>query len=136
MHGLVDAVPADGEPVVDAAQRRQDLAFDAGFLGDFADRRFLVVLLALRVSLRQAPFQAAAAVKAGDNRHAEFGVGRVHHHAAGGDFLHGGEGGGPECWAGATLAPIAEGNGAFVLLPGALGTGWAMKSTLTTLART
>ena len=41
----------------------------------------------------------------------------------------------PECWTGATLAPIADGNGAFVLLPGALGTGWAMESTLTTLVR-
>ena len=42
---------------------------------------------------------------------------------------------GADCWAGATCAPIADGNGAFVLLPGALGTGWAMESTLTTVAR-
>ena len=41
---------------------------------------------------------------------------------------------GAECKEGATWAPIAEGNGAFVLLPGALGTGCAMQSTLTTLA--
>lgn len=41
---------------------------------------------------------------------------------------------GAECGAGATWAPIADGNGGFVLLPGALGTGWAMQSTLTTLA--
>ena len=57
VHGLVDAVAADGEPVVDASQRRQDLAFDAGFLGDLADGGFLVAFLAFRMALRQAPFQ-------------------------------------------------------------------------------
>src|SRR6476661_7361868 len=44
--GLVHAVPADGKPVVDASERRQDLAFDPGFLRDLADRGFLVAFLA------------------------------------------------------------------------------------------
>ena len=66
--GLVDTVAADGEPVVDAAQRRQDVAFDAGFFGDLADRGLLVVFLALRVALRKAPLQPSAPIKAGNDR--------------------------------------------------------------------
>lgn len=90
VHGLVHAVAADREPVVDAAQRRQDIAFDARFLRDLADCRLLVVLFAFRVALGKAPLQPATPVKAGDNRDLEVAVGRVHHHSAGTDFLNGG----------------------------------------------
>lgn len=86
---LVDPVAADGKPVVNASQRRQDVSFDARFLGNLADRGLLVVFLALRMPLGQAPFQTPAAIKAGDDRHPQSGVGRVHHDAAGGDFLDG-----------------------------------------------
>lgn len=91
VHGLVHAVPADSEPVVDAAKRRQDVSFDAGFLGNLANCRLLVVLFAFRMPLRQAPLQPSAPVKAGNDCNPEFAVGRVHHHATGADFLNGGE---------------------------------------------
>lgn len=68
MDRLVHPVPADGEPVVDAAQRGEDASLDAGFFGDLPDSRFLVVFLALWMALWEAPFQASAAVKAGDDR--------------------------------------------------------------------
>ena len=87
VHSLVDAVPADREPVVDTAQRSQDAAIYAGFLGDLADGSLFVVFVAFRVPLRQAPLQPSAPVKAGNYRDPEFGVGCVHHNAAGGDFL-------------------------------------------------
>lgn len=83
VHGLVHAVPADGKPVVDAAQRGQDVTVDAGFLGNLTDRGFLVVLPALRVALGQAPLKPSAPIKAGNNGYPQFVVGRVHHHAAG-----------------------------------------------------
>lgn len=91
MNGFVDAVPADGKPVVDASQRGEDVPLDAGFLSNLADRGLLVVFLALRMPLGQAPFQASAAIKAGDDRHPQFGVGCIHYDAAGRDFLNRGE---------------------------------------------
>ncbi len=91
VHCLVDAVPADGKPVIDAAQRSQDVTVDTGFLGNLTDRGFLVVLLALRMPLGQAPLQPSAPVKAGNNRNPQFVVGRVHYDATGGDLLNGGE---------------------------------------------
>lgn len=91
VHCLVDAVPADGKPVIDAAQRGKDVTVDTGFLGNLTDRGFLVVLPAFRMTLRQAPLQPSAPVKAGNNRNPQFVVGRVHHDAAGRDLLNGGE---------------------------------------------
>lgn len=88
VHGLVHAMSADSEPVVDAAQRRQDVALDACFLGNFADCGLFVVFLALRVPLGQAPFEPSAPVKAGDDRNLEVAVGSVHYYPAGADFLH------------------------------------------------
>ncbi len=43
MHRLVDAAAFGDEPVVDAAERGQDLSADTGFFGDLADRGFLGV---------------------------------------------------------------------------------------------
>ncbi len=68
VNSLVDPVPADGEPVIDAAQRGQDVALDAGFLGNFADGCLFVVFLALRMTLREAPLEPPAPVNAGDDR--------------------------------------------------------------------
>src|SRR5688572_23490863 len=89
---LVDPVAAYGEPVVDAAQRSQDFSVNAGLFGDFAHGGLLVVFPPLGMAFRQAPFQTAAPIKAGNNRNPQFAVGRVHHDAAGGDFLNRWEG--------------------------------------------
>ncbi len=84
VHGLVDAVAAHGEPVVDAAEGgRQDAAFDAGFLGDLTYGSFLVVLATFGMALREAPLKPATPIKAGDNRNPEFAVGRVYYNATG-----------------------------------------------------
>lgn len=88
VHGLVHAMAADREPVVDAAQRRKDVAFDACFLGNFADCGLFVVFFALRVPLGQAPFQPSAPIEAGDDRNLEVAVGGVHYYPAGANFLH------------------------------------------------
>lgn len=80
---FVDPVAADRKPVVNASEGREDVPLDAGFLGDFPYRGLLVVFLALRMALGQAPFQTSAAVKAGNNRNPHLGVGRVHYNAAG-----------------------------------------------------
>lgn len=93
VHCLVHPVPADGKPIIDAAQRGQNVTVDAGFLGNLTDRGFLVILPALGVALGQAPLQPSAPVKAGNNRYPQFVVGRVHHDASGRDLLNGGEGG-------------------------------------------
>lgn len=135
VHGLVDPVPADGKPVVDAAQGGQDGALDAGFLGDFSDRRLFIVLFALRVALGQAPLEASPRLRRAiiATRSSASDVSTTTPPAETSSTV--GSDAGAECGAGATCAPIADGNGAFVLLPGALGTGWAMESTLTTVAR-
>lgn len=89
MDELVDAVAADGEPVVDAAEGGDDIAVHTGLLSDLAAGRLGGCLTEFQVALRQAPFEPAGPVDACDDRHLEGGRIEVDHDAARGDLLHG-----------------------------------------------
>src|ERR1700722_20053797 len=68
VHGFVHAPPVGDEPVVDAAQRSQDAAVNAGLFGDLADRGLLGRLAELDMAFRQRPQHPAAPVNATDER--------------------------------------------------------------------
>ena len=68
VHGLVHAASLGDEPVVDAAQRGQHAALDAGLFCDLADRGLLGGLAELDVALGQRPQHPASAVHASDQR--------------------------------------------------------------------
>ena len=65
MHNFVDAESGGGEPVVDTAQGCDDLAFDAGFLSNFAAGGLGCCFAGFQVALRQAPLEPAGSVDAG-----------------------------------------------------------------------
>ena len=65
VHGLVHAAALGDEPEVDGAQRRDDLADDAGLLGDLAHGGVLGGLALLDVALGQRPQQPPAPVECG-----------------------------------------------------------------------
>ena len=94
VHGFVDPVAADGKPVVDAAQRCQDVALNARSPQQSRGRR-----LARCFRLPSGwPFgrhhsSRPPLLSAGNDRNPEFVVGRVNNDATGGDLLHRGKGG-------------------------------------------
>lgn len=59
VHGLVDATPVAGEPVVDDSEPRADRTGDARLLRDLADGCLLGGLVALEVPLGEAPLETA-----------------------------------------------------------------------------
>lgn len=62
VHGLVNAPALGDEPVVDAAERRQHAALDAGLLGHLADGGLFGRFTLLDVTFRQRPQHPSAAV--------------------------------------------------------------------------
>ena len=68
VHGLVHATALGDEPVVDAAERGQHAALDAGLLGDLADRGLFGGFTEFDVALGQRPQHPAAPVDAPDQR--------------------------------------------------------------------
>ena len=92
MHGLVDAAALGDEPVVDAAERGQDLPADTGFLGDLADGGLFGGLALFDVALGQRPQHPSAPVDPADQRgHLSFGraVDAVDDQPARGGLVHG-----------------------------------------------
>src|SRR5919205_721014 len=87
VHGLVHPAAVGDEPEVDDAERGDDLADDAGLLGDLPDGGVLRGLALLDVALGQRPQQPAAAVGAADEGGARPRDGVVRDHQAPGGGL-------------------------------------------------
>ncbi len=87
VHGLVDATPVAREPVVDDAEPRADRTRDAGLLRDLADGRLLGGLVALEVTLGEAPLETASTVASGDDGGVRDAVDHRHDEAAGRGLL-------------------------------------------------
>lgn len=85
--GLVDSAAGDVEPVVDGAEGGDDVAADAGFFFDFAGCGLGSGFVAFWVALGEAPFEAAAAVDAGDDGDGEVAVVKVDDDASCGDLF-------------------------------------------------
>ena len=92
VHRLVHATALGDEPVVDAAERGQHTALDAGLLGDLPDRGLLGGFTELDVALGQRPQHPAAPVDAPDQRRHLTVLGPVEavdHQPARRGFVHG-----------------------------------------------
>ena len=87
VHRLVHPAAVGDEPEVDDAERGDDLADDAGLLGDLADGGVLGGLALLDVPLGQGPEEPATTVGAADEGRAGPGHAVVGHHQAPGGGL-------------------------------------------------
>lgn len=88
---FVHPVGGHSEPVLDAAEVRQDRSGDPGLFLHLADRSLLIILITFRVALRQTPLQAASAVVAGNDRHIKTLRSWGDHDAARTDFFNCGQ---------------------------------------------
>ena len=84
---LVDPSPVGDEPEVDGAELADDLAADAGLLGDLADRGLLGGLTRFDVALGQRPQQPALPVGAADQGAARHVPIQIEDQAAGAELV-------------------------------------------------